>query len=166
MKKKFSPSKFMLGISMYVSINIFIGYVLYPFIILIYKENIIMSIIAIFLVSISARYSMIIIYDHLKEDWLFIEEIKNQEKNSNRKNKIIKKIEKYKAISNIALTIFLVMTDSVVTVLYYRPGSRKWNGLENRKTKILFFLSNILGALIAGLGYNFIFFVLKKIWFF
>ena len=167
MKKKFVfPGKFALGILMYISLNSFIAWGIFPYLVIIYR-NIFLNILAIFLVSILIRYSMIVIYDYLKFDWFFIEEIKKQEElRDKKKNRIIKKIEKYKALGNMALMIMLVMTDSVITVLYYRPDSFRWNGLEGKKTKALFILSNILGALIAGLGYNFFFYILKKTGFF
>ncbi len=160
MEKDFSPRRFLMGISVYASINIFIGYILYPFIIVMYG-NIILNILAIFLVSIISRYQMIIIYDYLKVDWFFIESLKNQSKNRGS-SRFTQRIKKYKAIGEIALILVLVMTDSVITVIYFRPGMYKWDGLSSRKVKILFLMSNILGALIAGLGYEFIFYLLKK----
>lgn len=101
------------------------------------------------LISWLLRYLLVKIYDLLKKDYFLIENIKSTRENK-ESNRITRRIEKLKKLGKYFLMIGLISFDPIITALYYRPGYNKWNGLPDLKTKILFFVSDVICSLIAG----------------
>lgn len=127
---------------LFVGVNTFVKFVIYTLII--YVCNPIGAQISlIFLVSLIVRSSMIRFYDYTETDWFLIEKLKS--KKGRQKDSIVtRKIRRFKKIGEISLFIFLIFTDPVWSVLYYRPGNQNYNGLDGYKTKLIFILSNLV----------------------
>lgn len=107
------------------------------------------AILLMFLSSFFIRYSLILIYDYLKIDFLLIENLK--EKNDEKQKateltSVTRRILKFKKIGNWFLLIGLVCTDPVVTILYFRDGHHLWNNIPKKNFK-LFLISTIICTL-------------------
>lgn len=101
-------------------------------------------------VTFVMRFLAIKFYDKKQKDFLGIESIKS--KSLKEKETSISKILKFLLkIGNFA-AYFIVFLDSTATVIYFRKGNRLWNGIPDRKTLILFILSNIICSITIALA--------------
>ena len=100
-------------------------------------EDKIIAFLLMFLFSFVLRYLIIIIYDHIEEDWFLVEYFKQ-------------KMQEKEKIKKLRWLIFL---NPIMTVLYYRDGHHKWDGVP-LKTFKLFVISEIACTIaIASLIY-------------
>lgn len=112
-------------------------------------DNFALAFVWMILISLLIRYFLIKIYDLLKKDLFLIENIKSLRENK-ESNHITRRIEKLKKLGRGFLLVGLVVFDPIITALYFRPGYDKWNGLPDTKTKILFFVSDVVCSIIWG----------------
>ncbi len=154
MKRVIIPDQFKIGLIVFIAINMAIKIVEYK---IAEMNDFKIAILLMFLFSFLIRYSMILIYDFTKKDWLLIEYLKeklHQKQESTEHTSVTRKILKLKKIGNWFLFIGLLCTDPVVTILYYRDGHHAWNNIP-RKNFMLFFMSEIICTLtLAGTIYS------------
>jgi len=104
--------------------------------------------------------TILLVYDHIKIDWLLLESIKESQENSvnkKRQNYITKKIiflrKNYRRLSFIILACW----DPFITTVYFRDGHNEWNKIPNWKVFVIFassiFLSNLAwSTLVLGIA--------------
>jgi hypothetical protein len=137
---------FALGSFIFAVIGLSITFIAYPLIAKITNDHF-FGLFIMFIFSTTVRYTMVLLYDFLKTDYLLIEMFKS--KKEHKENNLTRRIKKIKKMfGNFILFIFLILTDPFLFAIYYRPDHNKWNGLEN--VGILFLLSNFLCVGVAG----------------
>ena len=100
-------------------------------------EDKIIAFILMFLFSFFLRYLIILVYDHIEEDWFLVEYFRERMQEKERMKKLR----------------WVIFLNPIMTVLYYRDGHHKWNGFS-LKTFKLFVISEIACTIaIASLIY-------------
>ncbi len=107
-----------------------------------FEGNFILILSIVIPVTFIMRYLAIKFYDKREEDSIGIEAIKS--KSINKKETLVAKILLFLLKIGKFATYLLVGLDSTATVIYFRKGSKLWNGIPDRKTWVLFTLSNII----------------------
>ena len=145
--------KFSIGLPIFVALNMAIKFLVY---IPIAKLcDFWVGILLMFLASFILRYLIILAYDHIQEDILLIEYFKEkqkQEQKITRHTYATRKIlNSQKSGNKLLLLVGLVFFDPVITALYYREGTSKWNNIPDKKTFLLFTISVILCVIIMAM---------------
>ena len=121
-----------------------------------YQKTIIIST----FISLIIGYIYIKLYDYCKNDWLLFEKLKsNLPITSSEENDFTKSIKKWSKLgANLIIFLYLGTRDPAVTILYFREGSYRYNGLPNLKIKILFlissFITNLYWISIVATGFS------------
>lgn len=116
-------------------------------IVIIYFDDYFKSIVALSIISIIMCLGLVMLYDFSKKDWLFLEELKQAQKNLDvveGKSSITKKIAKWSNKNKGILFLLIVCLDPTIAVLYYRKGSYLYNGVKEIKIGVLFLVSTVV----------------------
>jgi hypothetical protein len=146
MKKIVIPDRFKkigIGLPIFVALNMVIKFFVYLPIAKLCNFGI--GILLMFLASFILRYLVILVYDYFKEDVLLVEYFKNKQQQKQEVTEhtyATRQILKSQRSGNKSLLLVgLVCFDPIVTVLYCREGSSKWNNIPDKKTLLLFAIS-------------------------
>jgi hypothetical protein len=107
-----------------------------------FEGNFILILSIVIPVTFIMRYLAIKFYDKREEDSIGIEAIKS--KSLSKKETLVAKILRFLLKIGKFAAYLIVAIDSTATVIYFRKGSKLWNGIPDRKTWVLFILSNII----------------------
>lgn len=144
--------RFGYGFLAYKVITITRGLVVNPLIYLISDKKM-TSFILMVSVTFFSSLIIVLVYDHLKRDFILIESLKKSREEKSEQipyNSVTKKIVKWGKYGDWALIIFLIVWDPALALVYCRPGSYQWNKIPNITMLALFFFSS-LSCNIVGL---------------
>jgi hypothetical protein len=111
--------------------------------ILLFFNNIIISLLCVFIIKTISCYFMIWLYDRVKIDWFLIESFKKAKSEGevfNQESVLIKVIKKAKPL--------LIIWDPAIAILIYRDKYYKWDRIPNTKMFFLFLISSIICTLL------------------
>ena len=118
-------------------------------------EDKIIAFLLMVLFSFVLRYLIIIIYDHVEEDWFLIEYFKQKIQKKEEVKKLTSTTRKMLILGENGnkLLIWLIFLNPVITVIYYREGHHKWNGVPLKIFKLFVLSEFSCTIVIAGLIY-------------
>lgn len=110
-----------------------------------------------FLFTSTMYYLVVKVYDLLKVDFLFLEALKNAEF-VEKKTKFIKVLSRLNRRGKGVIALVLIFfSDPFIVAIYMRKGSRRWDGIPDKKTLICFLVSALFSNLLWVSGWDYVF---------
>lgn len=109
---------------------------------------------ALICTSFLSSRAVIFLYDYCKIDWVGLEKFKNLNLSSENTeiptNKILKTIMWLAKFGKVVLLCGFIFWDPAIAVIFYRKGSRRYNGIPDNQTALIF-LTSVVGSSILGM---------------
>lgn len=124
------------------------------------------SVMILSVIAACMYYSLILLYDYTKTDWLLFEAFKKVQDVGGeiKMNSILKKIVKWNSVGKLFASVLLFGWDPSLWVIYTRKGYYLYNGIPTRLMLGLFLPSAVCSTIVWLKEVNIIWLALKYLW--